>query len=786
VEPAAAALSAEAGTATAGASAALAGGGAERTAHADAAWEPRRAAARAESGARPGGLEAAPPIGGSPLLFKIGVRQDGIYRIDPSAIGPVFSSAAAGGLPAETAAAGAGGVGTSGNKKGPGNLVITNQGQPVAWTTDNTGAVLFYGQASRSIYTLDNVYWLSLGTPVMMATTPGGTPSGTGSANASFSAAAHARQETFAGTALSLDPESDYWYWGYTIAGDPANGTQSFSIATPNVNAGGGQLTLHLLGATASQHHLQVSLNGTPLGDTTWSGIANQNASFAVSGWNAAGPNTVTLTSVLDPGVSSSIEYLQSIDAGYEGAFAAAGDALAFSGSGNSLVTVSGFDSINLHVFDLTNPLLPKVVQGARIDNVPASGGNPAGGRVTLVPQTPSTPYLAVGPGATLSPAWIQVADNSGLAERPGGADYLVITTKDLLPAATALAGLRSAQGLRTAVVDVADVMDEFNHGIVNPHAITSFLTYVSTHWNPVPRYVVLAGDGNFDYRNFLGFGDNLVPPLMVSTDSGIYSSDNRLADINGDGLPDFAIGRLPVASSAELQAYVQKLAAYEATAGNGWVNQALMLSDVPSPDDGVTNYAADSLAITANMQSGYVPQQIALTADTLSGARAALFGDLAAGAGLVNYFGHAGLDRLSPLSLLTSSDATTLANGPRLPVVAALTCNVNRFDVPGFSALGELLARQPGGGAIAIWSASGASVHPEGRSLAQYFYSALGTSTSVRLGDAMRQALSRYAASGGISETLELYTLLGDPAVLLKPIIPAPPTGGPSSPIQE
>ena len=49
---------------------------------------------------------------------------------------------------------------------------------------------------------------------------------------------------------------------------------------------------------------------------------------------------------------------------------------------------------------------------------------------------------------------------------------------------------------------------------------------------------------------------DNLLPPLMAATPHGLFASDNRFADVEGDdGVPEMAIGRLPVVTSDELDA---------------------------------------------------------------------------------------------------------------------------------------------------------------------------------------------------------------------------------------
>jgi hypothetical protein len=277
------------------------------------------------------------------------------------------------------------------------------------------------------------------------------------------------------------------------------------------------------------------------------------------------------------------------------------------------------------------------------------------------------------------------------------------------------------------------------------------------------------------------------VPPLMESTPDGLFAADNHLADVDGDGVPDFAIGRLPVVSAAELQTYVAKVAAFESTAGDGWAGQALMLADEVGPNDGATDFAGDSLALATALPAGYTPQQIVVTPGGIAAERAALFNGLAGGAGLVSFLGHAGLDRLSPEGLLTTSDVPGMTNGPRLPLLSALTCSVNRFDVPGVTPLGALLAIQPGGGAIAVWSSSGLSLHPEAKALGQMFGYALANPANLRLGDAVQEALQRYAAIPGMSETIDLYTVLGDPAILLKPVVPITTASpGPANPTEK
>ncbi len=711
--------------------------------HVDATWAGRIAAAgpRRLQSTADGVVQTKSPK----AALTLGVGASGLYRIDAAAL------AAALGTTAKEV-----------QQKIQGRaFALTQQGLPVSWIADGAGqGILFWGRALDSIYSAENVYWLRSGDGVAMDTVSGGNPAAPAGPGGTFTDTAVAERDVFAAVVVPADPDSDYWYWDFVIAGDPTDGAKSFPLDAPGFSSGAAQLTVGLHGATSAGHHAQVTLNGVALGDTQWSGLTAQSATFPVpAGVLRASGNQVQVSA--DPQSTGSIFYIDRFDTAYPRSFTAVGDALTFHGDGRGPVTVSGFSGPQVRVLDVTTPRRPKLVTGLRIDAAPGDA------RVTLLPSAAATPYAAVGPAAVRAPLWIRRAGTAGLRSPANGADYLVVTTADLKAAAEELAALRAAEGLSTAVVDVADVMDEFGDGVPSPHALHDFLTYVHTSWSPAPRYVVLAGGGSFDYRNLLGLGGNLVPPLMVATPWGLFASDNRLADADGDGLPDVAIGRLPVVSAAELRGVVQKLAAYEAAAGTGWAGHLLSLADGA---DGAVDFAADSAALAQQLPPAWSTQRIDLGASGLDAARRDLFAALGAGVDVVTYLGHGGLDRLAAPGLLVTGDVSGLANAPRLPVLAALTCSVNRFEVPGFSSLGEELVRQPAGGGVAAWSASGLSYHVEGRSLGAWFLRELAKPTNPRLGDAVLAAL-RDEASSGVAATLDLYTLLGDPATRVKPL---------------
>lgn len=676
---------------------------------------------------------------------------------------------------------------------GAGELSLSRLGQPVPWIAapgegppgreaKRADGLYFYAEPVASLYTRDAVYKLARANALWMkvARVSPSSPTQEEDPAASFLDTARREEDLLPATVISPDPESDYWFWEFLQSGDATFGTRTFTIDTPDLHSGSsgeGSLAVSLQGATttgiAGEHRVEVRLNGTFLGEARWEGIAAETAAFPVpANLLRETGNQVEVTGLLDSGVLFSILYVDAVELTYPRSYRARNDALVFGADGNADLSVAGFSASPVVLLDVTDPAQPLWVEGAARES---QGAGPV--RLRFRPSSRHSRYLAAGPAGVRAPelaAW----RNDGLRSRLS-ADYLVLTTAALAPAAERLADLRRAQGLEARVVDMAAVADEFGAGVASPHAIRDFLAFTRTGWRKAPRYVVLAGAGTLDYRDLLGFGGNLLPPLFVRSTGGLFASDNRLADSDGDGLPEMAVGRLPVTTAAELDAYVDKLAAYESAAGGeDWAGRALFLADAP---DRGADFAAASERIAGVLPAGYTAERIDLTATPLDQARGELFQALGEGVSLVNFLGHGGLDRLSGAGLLANADVPALTNAERLPVVTAMTCTVNRFGVPGVPPLGELLVDRPGGGAVAVWSASGLSVNAAAGELAERFYRLLGEPGADRLGDLILLSLKDFSALGGDDSLLDLYNLLGDPALRLRRAPAPPPASGTS-----
>jgi hypothetical protein len=253
----------------------------------------------------------------------------------------------------------------------------------------------------------------------------------------------------------------------------------------------------------------------------------------------------------------------------------------------------------------------------------------------------------------------------------------------------------------------------------------------------------------------------------MASTPGGLYASDNRFGDVDSDGWPELAVGRIPVVDAAELDAYVDKLAGFEASGMSLWSDPILMVAD----DDPWTRTEFDwhSESMASMVPSSSSLQRIYLASKSAALARAELVGGLSGGAALVNYVGHGGLDRIADEMLLHTSDVPRLGNGHRAGWVTGFSCSINRFELAGLTSLGEALTVEASGGATAVWAPSGLSLDFEAFRLGNAFFRTLFEGSEPTLGEAIRSAFGEYREGGGNVLTPTIYILMGDPALRLK-----------------
>jgi len=688
--------------------------------------------------------------GARPEAAKVAVRADGLHAVTFDALAEALA------LPRAAVEALA----------HRGRLEITSGGRLVTYLTDLApGAIVFYGRRSDSPYADANVYRVAVGRGQLMARADGAPPAAVAS-GLTFATTQDAEEDHLPAPAVTRNPESDYWFWDYLFADHPTQGAKTFTVPTPApAGTGAAALAVRLHGGTdtgfGTDHQVSVRLNGVNVGTARWDGLTARSLRFTIDpAILRDGANAVELAAHLNDGIPYSLVYVDGFAVDYVRQARADNDRLRLAPGGMAphAVAVDGFTRDDIVVLDITDPDAP-VLQPTAVER---TGRN---WRAFFRCQ-PRHDYFAASAGTAAavtaaSPDW-----PSRLRETESGADYVVIAPQSLLEPAEALAAYRAGQGHRALVVDLADIYDEFNHGRSSPHAIRDFLAWAVAHWSVAPRHVVLAGRGTYDYRDLGGFGDNLLPPLYLGTSHGLAAADNRFACVAGDdNVPDLAIGRLPAATAAELQAMVDKIIAYEALPGGAWSRRALVVADNPDP---AGDFPADSETVAAELPPWLRLRRISLAEQTAVEAREALVSGIATGAGLVNYLGHGGVDRLAAEGVLRLDDVPLLANGARLPLVLAFTCAAGECTIPGYPGLGEALLTRPAGGAIAVYAPAGLSDNAAAVELNAALAAELGRGHAT-LGEALRAALAAWApADPTAAYHRDLYILLGDPALRL------------------
>jgi predicted outer membrane repeat protein len=644
-------------------------------------------------------------------------------------------------------------------------LELLYRNQPVAYLpAEGNQGIFFYGQAPSDNYASENVYFLKFGKGLTMKKISA-TPQSEPPKNGTFKETLHLEKDVSPFLTLFRNPDQDYWIWDMIFSGYEELEQKDFAIQIHGAADGQAEISANLYGASNTTHRAVIRLNGIEIGRGTWKGINAYSLKLTVdANLFKEGDNTIQVQGLLDRDSEYSAFIVDSFDIAYPRYYRAVNDTLYFRADANAIVAVEGFTEPTIVLFDVTEPRLPKFITNTTI----MSAGN--GYQIRFAPTSPTSRYLALTrkKASTLSSI---VSDlPSKLKSVQNRADYLVIAPSSLIEGAKILADYRASQGLKTMVVDVADIWDEFSDGVQNPNAIKSFIAYASERWRVKPQYVALIGKGTFDYKNIYGANDNLLPPLMVGTPYGLNHSDNRLVSVKGDdALPDVAVGRIPVVNNEELNAYIQKIIRYETAPIGDWAKRVLFTAD--NPDKGGA-FTLDSDKLASIIPGDYEVDKIYLSETTPQAARQGAIDAINSGRLLVNFIGHAGLVDLADEGFLGLTDMPELQNQERIYLFAGQTCVVGRAIYPGYTTLGEAFVLHRQGGAFAVWGPTFLSMNDDAVKLAEAFYAAIFKKNQRIVGKAILQAYQDYLTQGGLPYEIDNFTLLGDPALrLMTPI---------------
>ena len=647
---------------------------------------------------------------------------------------------------------------------------MTNRGQSVPirvmapGRTFGPGSFIeFYGEAEDSFYTRKNVYQLLIapgfGKRVKVDRR---LPAAQNEAPAAYTESLLVDDNR---AYHFMSPTGDPWYDTRLLANADEPLTVDFPLQVDHLGEGAATLHVGLWGVTNwpdnPDHHVQVLLNGSLLRDEYFDGLINVPLSIELpQGLLHDGENTLSLVLPGDTGVRFDMVNLDTYGVDYPRAFVARDDRLAFEANAKVL-EVGGLHADELVVYRMSESKTGGELWFLKEAQISSSSGDftarfagDAGGEAK---------YLVATVNSLLTPMIVPPRAKVDIVS--GSAEYLVISHPDFLDGLGPLVAEREAQGWQVRVVDVDDVFARFGFGIFDPQAIRDYVAYGVA--NMGTRAVLLVGGDTLDYLDYLGVGSlSFIPTVYTNTGSGatFTPTDALLADGDGDLVPDVAIGRLPVRTSAELAAIVAKILAYE-TGGHRYT--AVFAADDSEPG---TPFTETSSELIDELPGSWHVTRAHIDESGEAGARAALLAALDGGVALTSFIGHSGPDRWTFDGLFASEDVGLLNNVGAPTVVSQWGCWNTYFVEPEVDTMAHAFMLGEGGGAAAVLGAATVTTFREDDAFAPLLQRHL-TMPGKPIGEAILDAKRDLAEiHPGMLEVILGLNLLGDPALVVAP----------------
>jgi hypothetical protein len=699
-------------------------------------------------------------VPGAPY-YRIPVATDGWYRLTPADV------------------AGAGG------RVDTGSAAVWYRGNSIPLVARSDSSLEFY--ATRNYgdstytdwYTDTSSYWLtSGGVPGARFASAAASGAPQSASLGSSTVTVHMEQNTqlYQGTDESELTTSGAvpgkgWAWEFYY---PSNQfTHTFTADSIDRTASVAVVRVRLFSTTphyqSPDHIARFWINDSLAGSVSFNGRTEGKFTAAFPArWLVNGTNSIRILSDPPPGGNVNQFYLDWFEIDYQRLLRAGNDQIVFtgpptSGGGNASFTVAGFQSPSLEIYDLSG--------ARRIPGGAVTGSSLTGYSVTFQDTfSVARRYAVVAAGRGLPVLPLSRRVFTDIRTSTSGADYILITHRDFMSAASRIASFRSAaNNIRVAVVDVQDIYDQFNYGMMNAETIKSFLRYACTSWPaPAPSYLLMFGGASWDYHRYMPatVKTNFVPAY------GVPGGDNWFAcfDSAYPFIPSLIIGRLPVQDSLQAGQVVSKIISYESSAPAEWTKSFLFISGGTSPNEqvdfnGKSDFTANTYVIPPPV-GGAAYRVYKSTPDAVDGEHKQQLQDIVnSGVVFVNFLGHSG-GRIWGVDIGSPDDLQN-TNG-RLPLVSSVSCNVGAFSEPTSNVLSEDFVLADNRGAVAVWASASLAYASVGASLVNNFFQGVtadtvrdfGTLTTAARLKTWQSLPSNYISIGA----LNLMPLLGDP----------------------
>ncbi len=370
--------------------------------------------------------------------------------------------------------------------------------------------------------------------------------------------------------------------------------------------------------------------------------------------------------------------------------------------------------------------------------------------------------------------------------------DMIIVYHAKFRDEAKRLADFRAKQsGMKILLAETEQIYNEFAGGKADPGAIRD-MARLLLYRNPNFRYLLLLGDGSYDYKGLdksIPY-ENFVP--VYETDQSLapiysYPSDDfygLLGDTEGVGLVgglDLYIGRIPVRSTDEAKAVIDKIIHYETSPKSlgDWRIKTGYVGD--DEDSNIHVRDMDDIARTDEQRHQlYTQQKVYIDAYkqvSTSGekrypdANKAINDQIFKGQLSMTYLGHGGPLGWAQERILTIPDIESWTNIDNLTLLITATCSFGAYDNPSKISPAEAALINPKGGAIALMTTTRAVYTNTNKELTNETHEQLLKKVNGQaptLGYIMTEGKNKRYTDSDFRVNARKFVLLGDPSVPL------------------
>jgi len=499
---------------------------------------------------------------------------------------------------------------------------------------------------------------------------------------------------------------------------------------------------------------------------------------------------SVVKISLIDPTTSTKM-FLDYIEVSYNRHLRAANDnLLVFSKDTTAVIdyVFTNFSSGGIQVFDVTDFSNVKL-----ISNTSISGGQ---ARFQSAEKSGNvSKYLGVTATAYKTPSSPSKVDNSNVRGVVSGSELIIIAPKELKTQAVRYHKYRTTDSpnkMSAQIFYVDEILNEFSGGVLDPMAIRDFIKYAYDNWQVKPSYVLLFGDGSFDYLNTIKNNINFIPTYQTQESLAeiySYTSDDYYVRVAGNDIKaDLAIGRLCVQNAKEADIAIDKIINYETVQSKGdWRTTITLIADdgpTSESDDGSLHTSQSETIANVVLPKYFSQNKIYLvaypTAYVGSGRRKpdankAIINSINEGTLVVNYVGHGSPELWAHENVFEKSSSIPQLVNSKYFFLTAATCNFGMYDDPLVQSSTETMMNMKDAGIILAFTAARVVFSQDNAELNDSLYKNLfrvkdGDNKPIRVGRAYFLT-KQYTVN---KQNDEKFHLFGDPTIRLNlPVLP-------------